>query len=170
MAKRSSLEQELRHRTRRALLWTAQSRKRVRTCLLVSVPSCHSHVRWSKIARSSFWTRPPRLLTTRRIVKFRKRSLMGFAIAPFYALPVRSSLFVRSLPRGDFASLDRLRTIISYDRICVLDNGKIAEFDVSEVLHAQDGIFRGMCEHSSITLEDIRRARKEREAGDKIAL
>jgi len=52
----------------------------------------------------------------------------------------------------------------------VLDNGKIAEFDVPEVLHAQDGIFRGMCEHSSITLEDIRRARKEREAGDKIAL
>ncbi|KAH9173294.1 putative ATP-binding cassette transporter protein YOR1 [Lactarius sanguifluus] len=46
----------------------------------------------------------------------------------------------------------RLRTIISYDRICVLDNGKIAEFDVPEVLYAQGGIFRGMCEHSSITL------------------
>ncbi|KAI9449895.1 ABC transporter [Lactarius psammicola] len=64
----------------------------------------------------------------------------------------------------------RLRTIISYDRICVLDNGKIAEFDVPEVLYAQGGIFRGMCERSSITLEDIRRARKVRGAGDKIAL
>ncbi|KAH9043416.1 ABC transporter [Lactarius hengduanensis] len=64
----------------------------------------------------------------------------------------------------------RLRTIISYDRICVLDNGKIAEFGVPEDLYAQDGIFRGMCEHSSITLDDIRRARKEREAGDEIAL
>jgi len=95
---------------------------------------------------------------------------MSFATAPFYALPVRCSLFVRCLPRGDFASLDRLRTIISYDRICVLDNGKIAEFDVPEVLYAQDGIFRGMCEHSSITLEDIRRTRKEREAGDSVAL
>ncbi|KAH9013251.1 ABC transporter [Lactarius hengduanensis] len=63
----------------------------------------------------------------------------------------------------------RLRTIISYDRICVLDNGKIAEFGVPEDLYAQDGIFRGMCEHSSITLDDIRRARKEREAGDEIA-
>ncbi|KAH9063931.1 ABC transporter [Lactarius vividus] len=62
----------------------------------------------------------------------------------------------------------RLRTIISYDRICVLDNGKIAEFGVPEVLYGQDGIFRGMCEHSSITLDDIRRARKEREAGDEI--
>jgi len=63
-----------------------------------------------------------------------------------------------------------LRTIISYDRICVLDDGKIAEFDVPEVLYSQDGIFRGMCERSSIRLEDIRHARKEREAGDEIAL
>ena len=62
----------------------------------------------------------------------------------------------------DFASLDRLRTIISYDRIFVLDNGKIAEFGVPEDLYAQDGIFRGMSEHSSITLEDIRLARRER--------
>ncbi|KAI9439889.1 ABC transporter [Lactarius indigo] len=59
----------------------------------------------------------------------------------------------------------RLRTIISYDRICVLDNGKIIEFDAPEVLYAQDGIFRGMCDRSSITLKDIRGARKEREAG-----
>ncbi|KAI9463349.1 ABC transporter [Lactarius psammicola] len=60
----------------------------------------------------------------------------------------------------------RLRTIISYDRICVLDDGKIVEFDAPEVLYAQDGLFRGMCERSSITLEDIRGARKEREAGN----
>ncbi|KAH9972120.1 ABC transporter [Lactifluus volemus] len=60
----------------------------------------------------------------------------------------------------------RLRTIISYDRICVMDNGNIAEFDAPEVLHAQNGIFRAMCERSAITLEDIRRARKEREASD----
>ncbi len=56
---------------------------------------------------------------------------------------------------------DRLRTIISYDRVCVMDNGNIAEFDVPDVLHGQNGIFRAMCEHSSITLEDIHRARKE---------
>ena len=87
---------------------------------------------------------------------------MSFATAPFYALLVRSSPFVRCLPRGDFASLDRLRTIISYDRICVLDNGKIAEFGVPEDLYAQDGIFRGMCERSSITQEDIHLAQKER--------
>ncbi|KAI0303610.1 ABC transporter [Multifurca ochricompacta] len=60
----------------------------------------------------------------------------------------------------------RLRTIIAYDRICVLDNGIIAEFDPPDVLYAQNGIFRTMCERSGITLEDIRRARKEREASD----
>ncbi|VDB84771.1 unnamed protein product [Peniophora sp. CBMAI 1063] len=60
----------------------------------------------------------------------------------------------------------RLRTIISYDRICVLDQGQIAEFDSPARLFAQDGIFRGMCERSGITLEDIVRAAKEREAED----
>jgi len=52
----------------------------------------------------------------------------------------------------------------------VLDNGKIVEFDIPEVLHGQYGIFRGMCERSGITIADIRRARKEREAGDDVAL
>ena len=58
-------------------------------------------------------------------------------------------------------SVDRLRTIMSYDRICVMDNGNIAEFDTPEGLYAQNGIFRAMCEHSSIKPEDIRRAHKE---------
>ena len=58
--------------------------------------------------------------------------------------------------------IDRLRTIISYDRICVMDNGSIAEFDAPDVLHLQNGIFREMCENSNITLDDIRRARTVR--------
>ncbi|KAI0288069.1 ABC transporter [Russula brevipes] len=62
----------------------------------------------------------------------------------------------------------RLHTIISYDRVCVMDKGKIAEFDTPEALYAQRGVFRAMCEHSRITLEDIRRARKEREARDEL--
>jgi hypothetical protein len=49
-----------------------------------------------------------------------------------------------------------------------MDKGKIAEFDTPEALHAQLGIFRAMCEHSRITLEDIRRARREREARDEL--
>ncbi|KAL0575903.1 hypothetical protein V5O48_006076 [Marasmius crinis-equi] len=56
----------------------------------------------------------------------------------------------------------RLRTIISYDRICVLDAGQIAEFDTPANLYEHNGIFRGMCERSSISLEDIKMAGKER--------
>lgn len=61
-------------------------------------------------------------------------------------------------------SVDRLRTIISYDRICVLDAGQIAEFDTPSNLYQQaGGIFRGMCEQSSITWDDIRLAVKAKE-------
>ncbi|KIJ66691.1 hypothetical protein HYDPIDRAFT_26121 [Hydnomerulius pinastri MD-312] len=56
----------------------------------------------------------------------------------------------------------RLRTIISYDRICVLDAGVIAEFDTPANLYAiPNGIFRGMCDRSSIALDDIISASKQ---------
>ncbi|KAF8896247.1 ABC transporter [Infundibulicybe gibba] len=55
----------------------------------------------------------------------------------------------------------RLRTIISYDRICVLDAGKIAEFDTPSRLYDNpNGIFRGMCDRSSISFDDIKLATK----------
>ncbi|KAG1722822.1 P-loop containing nucleoside triphosphate hydrolase protein, partial [Suillus lakei] len=41
----------------------------------------------------------------------------------------------------------RLRTIISYDRILVLDAGLVAEFDTpSNLFKMESGIFCGMCE------------------------
>ncbi|KAJ6630972.1 P-loop containing nucleoside triphosphate hydrolase protein [Mycena sp. CBHHK59/15] len=53
----------------------------------------------------------------------------------------------------------RLRTIISYDRILVLDSGNIAEFDAPLTLFNQpDSIFRGLCEKSSITSADIEKS------------
>ncbi|PIL29785.1 ATP-binding cassette transporter [Ganoderma sinense ZZ0214-1] len=59
----------------------------------------------------------------------------------------------------------RLRTIIGYDRICVLDAGQIAEFDTpANLFNVAGGIFRGMCERSSISLSDIRTAEKAKEA------
>ncbi|KAJ1729178.1 hypothetical protein LPJ72_005107 [Coemansia sp. Benny D160-2] len=43
----------------------------------------------------------------------------------------------------------RLRTIIDYDRVLVLDKGKVAEFDTPKnLLEKKNGIFRGMCEKS----------------------
>ncbi|KAG7444868.1 ABC transporter [Guyanagaster necrorhizus] len=57
----------------------------------------------------------------------------------------------------------RLRTIISYDRICVLDAGEIAEFDTpSKLYEMTSGIFRAMCDRSSITLDDIRLASNQK--------
>ncbi|PLN82694.1 P-loop containing nucleoside triphosphate hydrolase protein [Aspergillus taichungensis] len=49
----------------------------------------------------------------------------------------------------------RLRTIIHYDRICVMDQGCIAELDSPLNLWDRGGIFRAMCERSGIRREDI---------------
>ncbi|KLU91374.1 hypothetical protein MAPG_09895 [Magnaporthiopsis poae ATCC 64411] len=50
----------------------------------------------------------------------------------------------------------RLRTVIGYDRICVMDQGRIAELDGPlELWRRGGGIFRGMCDRSGIREEDI---------------
>lgn len=49
----------------------------------------------------------------------------------------------------------RLRTIITYDRICVMDQGRIAELDTPLTLWEQNGIFRGMCDRSGIQRVDF---------------
>ena len=49
----------------------------------------------------------------------------------------------------------RLKTIISYDRICVMDQGNIAELDTPLRLYDSGGIFRGMCDRSGIRREDF---------------
>lgn len=55
----------------------------------------------------------------------------------------------------------RLRTIVGYDRICVMDQGRIAELGPPlELWGREGGIFRGMCERSGIRLEDIRGAKE----------
>jgi ABC-type multidrug transport system fused ATPase/permease subunit len=55
----------------------------------------------------------------------------------------------------------RLRTIVGYDRICVMDAGGIAELDSPLELWKKGGIFRGMCDRSGIRLEDINGAAAE---------
>ncbi|KAJ7642099.1 ABC protein [Roridomyces roridus] len=53
----------------------------------------------------------------------------------------------------------RLRTIISYDRILVLDAGRIAEFDTpTNLFNKEASLFRSLCEKSHITLSDIEKA------------
>ena len=49
----------------------------------------------------------------------------------------------------------RLKTIINYDRICVMDQGRIAELDTPLALYEKGGIFRSMCDRSGIRKEDF---------------
>ncbi|KAL8672957.1 MAG: hypothetical protein Q9168_002590 [Polycauliona sp. 1 TL-2023] len=49
----------------------------------------------------------------------------------------------------------RLKTIINYDRICVMDQGRIVELDTPLRLWEEDGIFRSMCDRSAIRREDF---------------
>lgn len=49
----------------------------------------------------------------------------------------------------------RLKTIINYDRICVMDQGRIVELDTPLKLWEEEGIFRSMCDRSAIRREDF---------------
>ena len=49
----------------------------------------------------------------------------------------------------------RLKTIINYDRICVMEQGRIAELDTPINLWEEGGIFRSMCDRSGIRREDF---------------
>ena len=69
----------------------------------------------------------------------------------YHFFPVEMA-FLTAEPMMD--RLQSLQTTISYDRIYVMDNGNIAKFDASDVLHEKDGIFLAMCDHSNIMLDD----------------
>lgn len=48
----------------------------------------------------------------------------------------------------------RLKTILNYDRIIVMENGTIAEFDTPKNLYnSRESIFRQMCERSGVRVE-----------------
>ncbi|GAV52773.1 hypothetical protein ZYGR_0AI00550 [Zygosaccharomyces rouxii] len=52
----------------------------------------------------------------------------------------------------------RLNTILNYDRILVLEQGEVAEFDTPwNLFNKEDGIFRSMCERANIKKADFKR-------------
>jgi len=60
----------------------------------------------------------------------------------------------------------RIRTVIDYDRLLVLDAGRVAEFDTPwNLLQKDDGIFKNMCLQSGMYQELLEAAeRKSKEA------
>lgn len=52
----------------------------------------------------------------------------------------------------------RLQTIIGYDRIYVMDAGRVTESDTALALWHHGGTFKKLCDQSGISLEDIRDA------------
>ena len=51
----------------------------------------------------------------------------------------------------------RLKTIINYDRILVLDKGEIKEFDTPwNLFNLKNSIFQQMCNRSNITEQDFK--------------
>jgi ABC-type multidrug transport system fused ATPase/permease subunit len=61
----------------------------------------------------------------------------------------------------------RLRTVIDYDKLIVLDKGTVAEFDTPyNLIQKEDGIFRSMCLKSGTfaELEAIAKAKAESSA------
>ncbi|KAI1073683.1 P-loop containing nucleoside triphosphate hydrolase protein [Whalleya microplaca] len=49
----------------------------------------------------------------------------------------------------------RLNTIVKYDRICVLEQGRIAELDEPHRLWERGGLFRGMCDGAGVREGDF---------------
>lgn len=58
----------------------------------------------------------------------------------------------------------RLRTIIGWDRILVMNAGTIQEFATPLELFDAEGAFRGMCDRSHITKQDIVKAQAQAQA------
>ncbi|KEY72370.1 hypothetical protein S7711_01047 [Stachybotrys chartarum IBT 7711] len=54
----------------------------------------------------------------------------------------------------------RLKTVIGYDRICVIDNGQVAELGKPLDLFDQDTRFRAMCERNQISRIEIEQAQR----------
>ncbi|KAI0050163.1 multidrug resistance-associated ABC transporter [Auriscalpium vulgare] len=63
----------------------------------------------------------------------------------------------------------RLKTVIDYDRLIILDKGSIAEFDTPwNLIRKEDGIFRSMCQNSG-TFAELEQAAKDKAAKDGLA-
>jgi len=56
----------------------------------------------------------------------------------------------------------RLNTVVYYDRILVMEDGRIGEFDTAlNLFDKEDSIFRSLCNEANLSRQDITRIRQE---------
>lgn len=72
---------------------------------------------------------------------------------------VQTTIRTRFADRTIIAIAHRIRTALHYDRICVMDDGGVVEFDTPQALWAHNGYFRKLCEASKVTAAELETAR-----------
>ncbi|KAL1958665.1 hypothetical protein VTO42DRAFT_4008 [Malbranchea cinnamomea] len=91
------------------------------------------------------------LCLARALLKQPKVLMMDEATASIdYATDAKIQDTLRELKDNTIITIaHRLQTIIDYDKVLVLDHGRVKEFDAPwQLINKRDGIFRSMCENS----------------------
>lgn len=102
------------------------------------------------------------LCLARALLKAPKVLLMDEATASIdYATDAKIQETIREIKNTTITIAHRLQTIIDYDKVLVLDKGRVVEFgDPWELVRKKDGVFRGMCEMTG-ELEQLERDAKK---------
>lgn len=112
------------------------------------------------------------LCLARALLKAPKVLLMDEATASIdYATDSKIQDTLREVKDSTIITIaHRLQTIIDYDKVLVLDKGKVVEYDAPwELISQEGGIFQGMCEMSGdldVLTEEARKAGNKRKLID----
>ena len=110
------------------------------------------------------------LCLARALLKAPRVLLMDEATASIdYATDGKIQDTLREVKESTIVTIaHRLQTIIDYDKVLVLDKGKVLEFEAPwELIQQEGGVFRGMCEMSG-DLESLMQGAKEAERKKKL--